>query len=115
MTDEDLTERRRQLDAAKSPEEKAVIESIWKEHSLRCQAHTATRVKQLVATTATKGDITAVLDQINRLHSSPRWKEDKAGWIAKHWLEIVVFAYILKTLGIELGPLVKAAIGAFGG
>lgn len=116
MTDEDLHERRRQLDAARTPEERAAIERVWTEHSLRCQAHTAARVKEIMRTMATKKDIAQLSAKIGALHSVPKWSEDKAGWLVGHWFQLIVAAYILKSLGVEVGPIVKAALAAvFGG
>lgn len=111
MTDEDIRERRRQLDAAQTPEERTVIERVWQEKSLICQAHTAERVKELVQKSATKADIEGIGSRISALHSCPKFKDDKLGWLRQNWLWVMAFLYMLQSmLGVNVVDLVNKII-----
>lgn len=115
MTEEDLIERERQLMEARSPDEVEQVNRRWLGHLYRCQAHTATRVKNIERTCATKDDLGAAIDRLGAViqakHSAPKWSEDKAAWLMHYWLQILLTLYVLKTLGVELGGL----LGLMGG
>lgn len=114
MTDHDIQERRRQLDAAQTPEERIIIERVWQEKSLRCQAHTAERVKQLLKDAATKTDIHEIVEKIDRLHSSPKWKDNKLEWLKANWMWVLVLLYMLQSMfGVNVSAIIERIFESF--
>lgn len=104
MTDEDLKMRHEQLARAKTPEERAVIKDAWEEHSLRCIAHQAQRIKEINGKCATKEDVAemkeSIGDRIDSLHACPKFKKDPLGWLQKNWMWLVVMLAAFKYLGL---------------
>lgn len=118
MTDDELKLFADSLSAAKNDEERARVRDQWLPHMARCLISTNRHIKTMEETSrqsldAIRGDIDAIGAKIDRLHRAPKWGEDKLGWLMANWLQLAVMAYLLKALGIELGPIVRALLGAF--
>lgn len=102
MTDEEMTTFDHQMKEARTDEERQRIRELWQPHMMRCLNSTNRRVKQIEKGMATREDVDKVFNRINELHRSPRFSEDKIGWLKEHWMHVCVALYIFQEwLGIE--------------
>lgn len=102
MTDEEMTTFDHQMKEARTDEERQRIRELWQPHMMRCLNSTNRRVKTIEKGMATREDVDKVFNRINELHRSPRFSEDKVGWLQEHWMEMCIMLYIVQQwLGIE--------------
>lgn len=105
MTEEELALFDDMVLDAKTDADRSAVIAKWLPHFARCLISTNRHVKKVEAA------IDALNKKIDRLHSKPLWKDDKMGWLLSHWLEIAVFLYLLKSFGVEIGPIAGALLG----
>ena len=112
MTDDDLETFTKLMEQAKTDEERNRIRSQWLPHLSRCLVSTNRHVKAVedALCSVTEG-ITKLGEKMEHLHSVPKFKDDKIGWLKANWMWCVIMLYILQSLfGIDVASIIQGAI-----
>ena len=112
MTDEDLETFTKLMEQAKTDEERSRIRSQWLPHLSRCLVSTNRHVKAVedALCSVTEG-IKNLGEKMDRLHSVPKFKEDKIGWLKANWMWCVIMLYILQSLfGVNVAGMIQKLI-----
>lgn len=121
MTYEDMERFFEELMAATTEEERQAVRARWLPMLVRCLDSTNAHVKEAekmareaesLAKEARDGVI-ALKATVETLHKTPKWSEDKMGWLKANWMWVVVMLYMLQSLGVE-GAFAKL-VSVFGG
>ncbi|HIV09538.1 MAG TPA: hypothetical protein IAC79_05445 [Candidatus Spyradenecus faecavium] len=114
MTDDEQALLEEQLRKAETPEARLEVWLLWWPHMARCLASTNRHVKGTEATLERIDEnLNDLAGMIEKYHGKTSWKADKLGWLKENWMWVVVFLYMLQSLGVE-GVFGKLA-ALFGG
>lgn len=95
MNDEQSAKLSQEMFEAKDDTSRMWVVIHWLPVLVRCLMATASRVKQLVA------KLDTLEKKVERLHSEPSFKTDKARWLKANWQWIVIFLLCLKNNGLS--------------
>ena len=125
MTEEDLEEFHKQMDAAQSNEERQQIRLRWMPHMARCMRSTNTHIKAIEKSVGTQfqllearceeihKDVCDLGAKVDRLHETPKWKDNKMEWLKANWVWVVVMLYIAQSLlGLNVASLIERFFGS---
>ena len=119
MNREDLDTFMDQASRASTSEERLAVLCNWTPHMARCLQSTNTRVKDLEVTQAEgckalHESIAEIKRDITALHSSPKWKDDRLGWLRENWTWVMLMLIFIQTsFGINVSGVIQHIFSVF--
>lgn len=119
MNKEDLDTFMDQARRANTNEEKLTVLCTWTPHMARCLQSTNIRVKDLEVNQAEgckalHESIAEIKRDITALHSSPKWKDDRLGWLKDNWTWVMLMLIFIQTsFGVNVSGVLQHILDLF--